>query len=124
MRILSQDGMIDVPYDLSALSIGYGEPDLKYNVYIRSKLLDERPCIFATYSTEAKAKKAMEMLREAYVGLPLIVQNVDFSEDVEKMFDKWKKQGIFIMTRNNEPSKVEYINNGYFQFPADDEVEV
>lgn len=66
MRILSQDGMIDVPYNLSALSIGYGEPDHKYNIYIRSKLLDERPCIFASYSTEAKAQKAMEMFHEEY----------------------------------------------------------
>lgn len=124
MRIISQDGMIDVPYDLSALSIGYGEPDHKYHIYIRSKLLDERPCIFASYSTEAKAKKAMEMLREAYTRLPIIMQNVDISEDVAEMFEKWKKQGICIQTANNEPSKVECINNGYFQFPADDEVEV
>lgn len=124
MRIISQDGMIDVPYDLSALSIGYGEPDHKYNIYIRSKLLDERPCIFATYSIEAKAQKAMEMLREAYAGLPIVMQNIAISEDAAEMFEKWKKHGICIPAFNNEPSKIECVNNGYFQFPDDDEVEV
>lgn len=63
MRLISQDGMIDVPYEISALSTGYGEPDRKYNIYIRSKLLDEKPCVFATYSNADKALKVMEMLR-------------------------------------------------------------
>jgi hypothetical protein len=62
MRLISQDGMIDVPYEISALSIGtMGE---SATIYVRSKLLDEKPCVFATYSTEAKALKVMEMSRE------------------------------------------------------------
>ena len=67
MRLISQDGIIDVPYEISALSTGYGEPDRKYNIYIRSKLLDEKPCVFAIYSTGAKALKVMEMLRKEYL---------------------------------------------------------
>ena len=67
MRLVSQDGKIDVPYEISALSTGYGEPDRKYNIYIRSKLLDEKPCIFATYSTEVKAIKVMEMLQKQFL---------------------------------------------------------
>ncbi len=64
MRLISQDGMIDVPYEISALSIGgMGE---SATIYVRSKLLDEKPCVLATYSTEAKALKVMEMLRNAY----------------------------------------------------------
>ena len=63
MRLISRNGIIDVPYEISALSTGYGEPDRKYNIYIRSKLLDEKPCVFAAYSNTDKVLKVMEMLR-------------------------------------------------------------
>lgn len=63
------------------------------------------------------------MLHEVYTGIPLILQNVDISEEAEEMFKKWKKQGIFVVSEN-QPSKVEYVGNILFQFPADDEVEV
>ena len=67
MRLISQDGMIDVPYEISALSIGFGEPDRKYNIYIRSKLFDEKPCVFATYSTKDKVLTVVEMLRKQFL---------------------------------------------------------
>lgn len=50
------------------------------------------------------------------------VKQHDYITASEK-FEKWKKQGIFIQTSNNEPSKIECVNKGYFQFPADDKVE-
>jgi hypothetical protein len=57
--------MIDVPYEISALSIGImGE---SATIYVRSKLLDEKPCVFATYSNADKALKVMEMVREEYL---------------------------------------------------------
>ena len=71
---------------------------------------------------EAKAKRAMEMLRAAYEEFPIIMQNVEITEEVADMLKKWKKQGIII--RAEEQSKVECVNNGYFQFPADNELEV
>ena len=66
MRVISQDGTIDIPYELSAVTIGNKGDLSEFNINIRSKLLDERPCIVATYSTETKVQKAMEMLRTAY----------------------------------------------------------
>lgn len=64
MRLISQDGMIDVPYEISALSIGVRCESA--TIYVRSKLLDERPCVFATYSNTDKALKVMEKLRDSY----------------------------------------------------------
>ena len=65
MRLISQDRMIDVPYDISALSIRrMGE---SATIYVKSKLLDEKPCVVATYSNSDKALKVMEMLREEYL---------------------------------------------------------
>ena len=123
MRLISQNGMIDVPYKISALSTGYGEPDRKYNIYVRSKLLDEKPCVFATYSNEAKALKVMEMLRNAYVGLPILFQNVDMNESVVDKLKEWKRDGI-VLLHDNADSKIEQVNNAIFKFPADEEVEV
>ena len=123
MRVISQDGTIDIPYELSAVTIGHKVDLSKFNINIRSKLLDERPCIVATYSAEAKAIKAMEMLREAYVGTPIAMQNVDISEDVAKEFERLKKCGIMVQAEN-QPSKVDFINNAIFQFPQDDGIEV
>lgn len=80
--------------------------------------------VVATYSKEEKSKKAMEMLRKAYVGMPILFQNVEITEDVVKQFEKLKNSGIIVQTMNNEPSKVEYVNNCIFQFPKDDEIEV
>ena len=123
MRVISQDGTIDIPYELSAVTIGHKVDLSKFNINIRSKLLDERPCIVATYSTEAKAIKAMEMLRKAYIGMPIVMQNVDISEDVAEEFERLKKCGIMVQAVN-QPSKVDFINNAIFQFPQDDEIEV
>ena len=79
--------------------------------------------IIARYSTEAKAIKAMEMLREAYIGMPIVMQNVDISEDVAKEFERLKKCSVMVRAEN-QLSKVDFINNAVFQFPQDDEIEV
>lgn len=119
MRILSQDGKIDLPYE--RIGIHRNSTEI-YAIPTSDSNPQNRYWEMAKYSTEAKARKAMEMLHEAYTGIPLILQNVDISDDVKEMFDKWKKQGICVVSEN-QPSKVEYVGNVLLQFPADDEVE-
>ena len=79
--------------------------------------------IIGRYSSKEKAIKAMEMLREAYVGMPIVMQNVDISEDVAKEFERLKKCGIMVQAEN-QPSKVDFINNAVFRFPQDEDVEI
>lgn len=124
MRVISQDGTIDIPYENSSLSVfcvGYVEPKRTLICCRNSCLKGEEK--IAEYSTTKKAIKAMEMLREAYVGITIVMQNVDISEDVEKEFERLNKCGIMMRTEN-QPSKVDFINNAVFQFPQDDEIEV
>lgn len=123
MRIISQDGMIDVPYDLGNLSIGVGRFDDVERASIFFHSCSCNVTKLAEYKSAEKARKAMEMLRKAYAGLPIIMQNVEITDDVAGMFKEWQKQGIFVRTSDNQPSKVEFLNNGYFQFPADDDLE-
>lgn len=123
MRVISQDGAIDVPYENFVFGI------IEDNSIVAIRDTIARPSeiaqgVVAKYSTEEKAKKAMEMLRKAYVSMPILFQNVEITEDVVKQFEKLKNSGIIVQTMNNEPSKVEYVNNCIFQFPKDDEIEV
>lgn len=119
MRVISQDGTMDFSYEMSTIFI-YGRIE---NAIAIQPVGDSEVSIVGRYSSKEKAIKAMEMLREAYIGMPIVMQNVDISEDVARIFERLKKCGIMVRAEN-QPSKVEYINNTIFQFPQDDEIEV
>lgn len=119
MRVISQDGTMDFSYEMSTIFIS-GIDD---NTVVIQPVGDSEVSIVGRYSTKEKALKAMEMLREAYIGMPIVMQNIDISEDVTKEFERLKKCGIIVRTEN-QPSKIECISNSVFQFPQDDEIEV
>lgn len=60
MRLISQNGDIDVPYESSAIVRADGLI-VAYSVNYISKRI-----VMGMYSTEEKAKKVMEMLHRAY----------------------------------------------------------
>ena len=103
MRVISQDGTIDIPYELSAVTIGHKVDLSKFDINIRSKLLDERPCIVAIYSTEEKAKKAMEELRYAYICHILVKMGQTPPDGIDE--------------------KLTIGLSGVFQFPTEEELE-
>ncbi|MBR9935979.1 hypothetical protein KE513_00285 [Oscillospiraceae bacterium Marseille-Q3528] len=124
MRVISQDGTMDVPYDYFSLSIASGKyEDVEVAFIYCHNLSSPNGTKLAKYSSREKALKVMELLRETYIGMPIVMQNVDVSEDVAKEFERLNKCG-FVVRAENQPSKVDFINNAIFQFPADDEVEV
>lgn len=124
MRVISQDGTMDVPYDYFSLSIASGKyEDVEVAFICCHNLSSPNGTKLAKYSSREKALKVMELLRETYIGMPIVMQNVDVSEDVAKEFERLKKCGVMVRAEN-QPSKVDFINNAIFQFPADDEVEV
>ena len=123
MRVISQDGTIDVPYEISSFSMAVGKYEnvehavifcYNYSTSIGTKM--------AEYGYKEKAKKAMEMLRDAYIGMPIVMQNVDITDDMSKEFERLKKCSIVVQTEN-QPSKIECISNVIFQFPTDEELE-
>lgn len=122
MRVISQDGTLDIPYEMVVIQ------RFEDKIYFLNQNLAGVEGVtsdleIAKYSVEEKAIKAMEMLREAYIGIPIIMQNVDISENVEKEFERLKKCGVMVRAEN-QPSKVDFINNAIFQFPKDEEIEV
>lgn len=60
MRIISQDGRFDLPYEQTVLSRG--------DKTIYADAVNVENIIIAIYSTEEKAIKAMEMCREKYLS--------------------------------------------------------
>ena len=105
MRLISQNGMIDVPYEMSAIRNDDGL------IILCMAGETGRGSVIARYSTSEKAQKAMEMLRDAY-------NNYDFC--------------INLTTENilrsyaNSRSKEEFVKYAYpyFQLPKDEDVEV
>ena len=80
MRIISQDGTVDIPYDQTAL-IRVGK-EMK-EIYADSiKFEDLR---IAKYSTEEKAIKAMEMCRKKYLDYDTFGTNM-FPFEYPKVF--------------------------------------
>lgn len=121
MRVISQDGALDMPYEEVIIQ------RFKSRIYFLNKNLTGVESLtddmqIAKYSTEEKAKKAMEMLRDAYICMPIAMQNVDISEDMAREFERLKKCGVLMQTEN-QPSKIECISNAIFQFPAEEELE-
>lgn len=123
MRVISQDGRTDIPYENFVFGI------TKDNSIVAIRDTIARPSeiahgVVATYSTEEKAKKAMEMLRIAYTGSIAMFQNVEPTEEVNEVFKKCNTQVIYA-SLDNQPSEIKFENhqNFYFQFPAEEELE-
>lgn len=122
MRVISQDGMQDIPYEKFVFSI------TKDNRIVATIGCTAPPAELymssvAKYSTQEKAVKAMEMLRSAYTGMPVVFQNIEPSEKFRELLEITKTNGIITIT-DDKKSKIEYVNNVIFQFPKDEDVEV
>ena len=95
MRVISQNGTIDVPYE-SVIIQRFGREIyfLNKNLIGVEQLVSDMD--IATYSTEEKAQKAMEFLQNTY-----------YEHEAEKIY----REGM------------NYIHP-YFKFPKDEDVEV
>ena len=100
MRVISQDGTIDVPYDYFSLSVASGKyKDVEVAYIYCHNLSSPKGTKLAEYSSKEKAQKAMEMLREQYM----------------------RNNALYIDRENN--ARV-IPQNSLFQFPKDEDVEV
>lgn len=109
MRLISQDGTFDVPYEQVVIQRH------SYGIYWLNKNLIgvEVPGIYedfkiASYSSEAKAIKVMEMIRKSYTGYIFC------------------KEELMMRAEMSENEKMTNLMESflYFQFPQDEDVEV
>lgn len=95
MRVISQDGKIDIPYDYFSLSMDSGKfSDGEIAIIYCHNLSSPDGTKLARYSAKEKAIKAMETLRKAWIK-----ETVEFTHGI-------------------------YHRNIVFQFPQHDEIEV
>ena len=118
MRIISQGGNADLPYEEIALCMACEDIIARHN---------DKEYLMARYSTMDKAKKAMEMLRNfrtitTVENIPL--QEVMLKDPVYGIFNEcfdwsyWSDDKAGIL-------KVDVVKKcDYFQFPQDEDVEV
>lgn len=102
MRVISRDGIIDVPYEMAVV---YVECES-----VIAKVGDKR-YVMGSYSTEKKAIKAMEMLREHNEGV-IFLKTIINTEKGTPFVSGLSKTDFNKLTQN------------YFQFPQDNEIEV
>ena len=112
MRVISQSGTMDFPYDNSLVFMN--KNSLNNDFYVKIKLCGAGATdieIIAKYSSVEKAIKAMEMLREAY-------NNNEFYHRTATTNMFQEAMGIL------SSEKFKDVTSEYFQFPQDDEIEV
>jgi hypothetical protein len=110
MRVISQDGTMDFPYDNSLVFLH--KNSIKGNTCVEIQLYGGTEIdAAAEYSSKEKAIKAMEMLREAY-------NNNEFYHCTSTTNTFQETIGLL----SNE--KIKEVTSEYFRFPQDDEIEV
>ena len=118
MRILSQQRLnldYDIPYEQVCLNISKkSESSFRICAWHSLSDSDDNCHLMAEYSTKSKARKAMEMLREEYAGMPSIRR----MDDLYGRFKHTGKKDFELFIEHMVLMKY------YFRFPADDEVEV
>ena len=106
MRLISQHGNVDLPYEQIVVCHAMESVIALYN---------GEKYVLGEYSSKEKAYKAMEMLREQYSRIRIIKALASGAcEYMEKSLKPEEFKDIF----------EEYINMEVFQFPQDDEIEV
>lgn len=75
MRIISQDGKTDLPYDRITLFVNY-------NFIMAESISKERMYVMAEYSSEEKAVEALDKLKKVYA---VMVINLNFDAVVHYM---------------------------------------
>lgn len=102
MRVISQHGNVDLPYEQIVVCHAMESVIALYN---------GEKYVLGKYSSKEKAYKAMEMLRKSY-------ENNEIYHHLSTT-DAFKD--IACLMSNEEFNK---LTSEYFQFPQDDEIEV
>ena len=121
MRVISQCGRGDFPYEQISLVIrNFGRPDQWIIVAHGLHFKNDLGTRIAEYSTEEKAKKAMDLLHETYVGKLFLsaTENVELDNTAKELL----KNATILCTPNVDVRPIGDSRNVVFRFPADDEV--
>ena len=111
MRVISQDGTIDVPYEIGSLTIAVGKyENVEHVVIFCYNYSTSSGTKMAEYGSKEKAKKAMEMLRIAY-------ENNEFYHHTSN------SEHFTEFAKSLSEEMFKKVTSEYFQFPTEEELE-
>ena len=111
MRVISQDGTLDVPYEISSFSMAVGKyENVEHAVIFCYNYSTSMGTKMAEYGSKEKAKKAMEMLRIVYENNEFYHHTSNSEHFTE--FAKALSEEMF-----------KKATSEYFQFPIEEELE-
>lgn len=102
MRIISQNGMYDLPYEKCVVWIGYNETEI--NVSPIGEPVSNYT--FAKYSTRRKLEKAMQLFHEVYI--------------VHENFKKMDELQLKMIEAIEKETGLKY--GGIFRFPKEEDL--
>lgn len=82
MRVINQDGTIDVPYELMSIEVRDNEIWCGYNATLEKDCIAKR---FAIYSSKEKAEKAMRKLHNKYSYLWRAEHGIEYCSTSESV---------------------------------------
>lgn len=95
MRVISQDGTIDVPYEISSFSMAVGKyEDVEHAAIYCHNSSTAMGTKMAEYGSKEKAKKAMEKLRETYTNRNTVASIYHSNFDPPKVFQFPKEEEL------------------------------
>lgn len=116
MRIISQDGMSDLPYEGAMISV-----DFRYSIEAVPIILyetGENRIEIAAYNTMDNARKAMDLLHKAYTG-----EILKCTADDDEWVPLCNGTPEWVVIPDKEPQIVSCaIDNRIFRFPTDEEI--
>ena len=111
MRVISQDGTLDVPYEISSFSMAVGKyENVEHAVIFCYNYSTSMGTKMAEYVSKEKAKKVMEMLRIVYENNEFY-HHISNSEHFVEFFQPLGEEMFKKATSE------------YFQFPTEEELE-
>ena len=122
MRVISQDGKHDFPYENVIIK-------LSDDGFVFANFVNGQPFLVAQYSSVEKAEKAMQKLHEAYAPESLFIHK-DVSPDERAASGEisWAQAldemhtGMFVRPIPDGSIEQVYTGNVVFRFPQEDEI--
>lgn len=118
MRIISQNGEVDLPYEMTTLFAYDNRIEAVF-----SGSIQKSPYVMAIYENKEKCQKAMKMLHNTYTGLFFAKKMEMDAESMNEMYKTAASKGFGIIATHADSSEMEFKPaNIVFRFPEDDEV--
>lgn len=107
MRIISQNRMYSFDFDRTVFWVQFE--------IIYAKIGTDSVAI-GKYESDERAAEVFEDMHKSYSGMPILVQNVEISEDLPEKLGEWETNCIITRLPGENP-KIEQIGNLVYYMP-------